>query len=239
MKILVIPDVHLKPWMFDRASELMKTGAADRALCLMDLPDDWHQQYNIDLYVQTFARAVEFQKEFPDTLWCWGNHDVCYPWDERETGWSFLAPYAVNKGIEDLKAAIPKAEQLAFIHRIDRVLFTHGGLTDRFVRRYFLTGQYDDTELVVNAINAMGHQELWDDSSPLWHRPQYSGEKMYKEGELLQVVGHTPVERIRREGSVISCDVFSTFRSRKPIGTEEFPLIDTETGAFRGLKSRG
>ena len=92
MKILVIPDVHLKPWMFDRASELMKTGAADRALCLMDLPDDWHQQYNIDLYVQTFARAVEFQKEFPDTLWCWGNHDVCYPWDERETGWSFLAP---------------------------------------------------------------------------------------------------------------------------------------------------
>ena len=106
------------------------------------------------------------------------------------------------------------------------------------MRRYFLTGQYDDTELVVNAINAMGHQELWDDSSPLWHRPQYSGEKMYKEGELLQVVGHTPVERIRREGSVISCDVFSTFRSRKPIGTEEFPLIDTETGAFRGLKSR-
>ncbi len=239
MKILVIPDVHLKPWMFTRAAELMRAGIADRALCLMDLPDDWHQQLFVEAYVETFRSAAAFQKEFADTLWCWGNHDVCYLWDERESGYSFMAPYTVKKGLEDLRNALPDPGQLAFIHRVDRSLFTHGGLTEGFVRRYFTDEEYEDTDLVVKGINAMGHQELWDDASPLWFRPQYRKEKMYKEGELLQVVGHTPVERIRREGSVISCDVFSTFRSRKPIGTEEFPLIDTETGAFRGLKSRG
>ena len=53
MKVLVIPDVHLKPWMFQRASELMKEIKADRAVCLMDIADDWRQQFNLDLYIQT------------------------------------------------------------------------------------------------------------------------------------------------------------------------------------------
>ena len=44
MKTLVIPDVHLKPWMFERASELMKDNQISQAVCLMDIPDDWEQQ---------------------------------------------------------------------------------------------------------------------------------------------------------------------------------------------------
>ena len=54
MKALVIPDVHLKPWMFERAAGIMKTGIADKAVCLMDIPDEWNQQLNLDLYMQTF-----------------------------------------------------------------------------------------------------------------------------------------------------------------------------------------
>ena len=46
MKVLVIPDVHLKPWMFERASEIMEKGTVERAVCLMDIPDDWNQEYN-------------------------------------------------------------------------------------------------------------------------------------------------------------------------------------------------
>ena len=54
MKVQVIPDVHLKPWMFERAAGMMKTGTADKAVCLMDIPDEWNQQLNLDLYMQTF-----------------------------------------------------------------------------------------------------------------------------------------------------------------------------------------
>ena len=50
MKVLVILDVHLKPWMFERAEEIMKKKMAERAVCLMDIPDDWNQEYNLELY---------------------------------------------------------------------------------------------------------------------------------------------------------------------------------------------
>ena len=74
MRVLVIPDVHLKPWMFRRASELMKETESDRAVCLMDIADDWQQQFNLDLYIQTYDAAIDFAKEYPVTLWCYGNH---------------------------------------------------------------------------------------------------------------------------------------------------------------------
>ena len=41
MKVLVIPDVHLKPYLFTQASSILESGAADQAVCLMDIPDDW------------------------------------------------------------------------------------------------------------------------------------------------------------------------------------------------------
>ena len=47
MKVLVIPDVHLKPKMFYRAAAIMHQGIADRAVCLMDIADDWGQEYNV------------------------------------------------------------------------------------------------------------------------------------------------------------------------------------------------
>jgi hypothetical protein len=59
---------------------------------------------------------------------------------------------------------------------------------------------------------------------------------MYKETELLQVVGHTPVMQIDRQGNVMSCDLFSTYRTGDPIGTQEFLLIDTETWDYKGVK---
>ena len=40
MKLLVIPDIHLKPYIIIRAKELLKEGVADNSVCLMDIPDD-------------------------------------------------------------------------------------------------------------------------------------------------------------------------------------------------------
>ena len=208
MKVLVIPDVHLKPWMFERASELMKEGKADRAVCLMDIPDDWRQEFNLDLYINTFDAAIAFAKEHPDTLWCYGNHDICYPWNQRETGYSKIAPWT----------------------------FCHGGLADEYVLEYLPAKIYHDVDAVIEAINGFGVGELWNDLSPIWYRPQYYKGKMYKPRKLLQVVGHTPVESITKKGNLISCDVFSTYRDGKPIGTQEFLLLDTVSWELGGVK---
>ena len=253
MKVLVIPDIHLKPWMFERAAELLKEGNADRAVCLMDIPDDWRQEFNLDLYIQTFDAAIQFAKDFPETLWCYGNHDICYPWNQRETGYSKIAPWTVCEKLRKLQEALLEEKQLAFLHRIDHVLFCHGGLTDDFVRQYVPAKYYNDIDAVIEMINSFGTGELWQGArrpvdvgfaptgaerraSPLWYRPQYYGGKMYKPRKLLQVVGHTPVEAITKKGNLISCDVFSTYRDGRPIGTQEFPVLDTGSWDYRGIR---
>ena len=118
MKVLVIPDAHLKPWMFQRASELMKEIKPDRAVCLMDIADDWRQQFNLDLYVQTYDATIAFAKEYPETLWCYGNHDICYLWNQRETGYSKIAPWTVCEKLRVLRESLPDERQLAYLHRI-------------------------------------------------------------------------------------------------------------------------
>ena len=236
MKILVIPDVHLKPWMFDRASEILNSGAAKKAVCLMDIPDDWGQEYNLGLYEETFDAAIRFQKEFPETLWCYGNHDLSYEWLQYESGFSSVAIPVVQKKLSELRRELPDRSQMAYIHRIYDVLFLHGGLTHAFVKYYANDVDYDDTDAVMEKINLLGRNEMWDDASPLWFRPQFYNEKMYKEEDLLQVVGHTPVMQIDRLGNMLSCDLFSTYSTGDPIGTQEYLLIDTVTWEYEGIK---
>ena len=236
MKVLVIPDVHLKPDMFERAAVLMKSQAVDRAVCLMDIPDDWKQQYNLDLYIRTYDAAINFAKQFPETLWCYGNHDLCYIWNQRETGYSMIAPRTVNEKLRILRETLPDEKQLAYVHKIDNVIFCHGGVSEAFVRDYVPEEEFDNVCRVIDIINTFGMGEMWQDESPIWFRPQYESGRLYKEEQLLQVVGHTPVREIRREGNLVSCDVFSTDSQRNPIGTRRYLLIDTETWACSGIK---
>ena len=111
MKILVIPDVHLKPQMFKQATALMHQGIADRAVCLMDIPDDWDKQYNVGLYEETYDEAIRFAKAFPETAWCYGNHDLSYLWHCLESGYSSMASMTVQRKLLDLREAVPEAIQ--------------------------------------------------------------------------------------------------------------------------------
>ena len=65
MKVLVIPDIHLKTWIFDRAETILKAGKADRVVCLMDMPDDWDMEFQIERYKETFDRAITFAADHP------------------------------------------------------------------------------------------------------------------------------------------------------------------------------
>lgn len=236
MNILVIPDIHLKPWMFERATVLMNYGMAEKAVCLMDIPDEWGHADDLDLYIDTFDKAIGFAKRFPETLWCYGNHDLSYIWMQPESGFSFSMMPTVSSKLAELRNALQDDDQLAYIHRIDDVLFVHGGLTHAFVKYYAPDIDYDDTDAVIDRVNSLGFREIWDDASPIWFRPQSYNEKMYREKDLLQVVGHTPVMKIDRNGNVLSCDLFSSYRNGDPIGTQEFLLIDTETWEYQGIK---
>ncbi len=220
-----MPDVHLKPWMFDKAKEIIEKNDFDRVVLLGDLVDDWDQENNLELYKKTLDRTIEFIKDYPDTLYCFGNHDVSYLWQALESGYSAYARDIVVEGINNLIYTLP-AENSGFIHRIDNTLFSHAGLTEHFVIRQFGYGEKLDIDFMIEKINRMGKDELWRDDSPIWARPQFNDMRMYPY-DMLQVVGHTPVKQVLSEGKVLTLDNFSTYGDGSPIGDERFVCVDT------------
>ena len=223
-KVFVIPDIHLKPWMFEKASVIVDKSTYDAVVMLGDLVDDWYQEKNINLYNKTFDAAIAFTSKHSNTLWCYGNHDVSYLWEAMESGYSYYARETVVNRISDLKNSIPP-ENSGFIHKIDNVVFSHAGLTENFVIKHFGSTQ-TDLDSIICRINRMGEAKLWQDDSPIWVRPQYGEMRMYPQ-TVLQVVGHTPVRTVLEEENLLTLDNFSTYSDGRPIGDERFIWIDT------------
>ncbi len=239
MRILVIPDIHLKTWIFDRAEAIMKSGKADRAVCLMDMPDDWGMEFQLDRYNAIFDRAISFASDHPDTLWCYGNHDVSYPWGKLETGYSPYAESTVISKLDELEHSLNDPSQIAIMHRADNVLFSHGGLTTEYIKWFDIKMLDADIDTVVKAVNEAPVDYLWNDESPLWLRSQNKIRETFKSELYKQVVGHTPVKNIFERDGIISTDVFSTYSDGTQIGESAMIVIDSETGVFEKIKVKG
>ena len=232
MKVLVIPDVHLKTWIFDKAENVLKSGKADLAVCLMDMPDDWDMEFQIDRYRAIYDRAIAFAKDYPDTLWCYGNHDLSYPWGRLESGYSPYAERTVMEKLGELEKSLKNSSQINIMHRIGRVLFSHAGLSAEFVKslnKKLLDGNIDE---VLHSVNTASQDKLWNDESPLWLRALDVWRKAFRGEKYKQVVGHTPVEKIMEQGGMIFTDVFSTDREGTQIGKSAMVVIDSETGEY-------
>ncbi len=63
-KVLVIPDVHLKTWIFDKAVKIIEENEFDNIVLLGDLVDDWDQELNIKLYKETLDKVYDFVTMF-------------------------------------------------------------------------------------------------------------------------------------------------------------------------------
>ena len=226
----MIPDVHLKPWMFDTASNLIEDGNYDKIIMLGDLVDDWNQEKNLDLYIETFDKIYEFLGKYPDTIYCFGNHDVSYLFQAFESGYSSYARDIVVEGVNRIIYSLPE-DNSAYIHRIDNVLFSHAGLTERFIKSCFGGSGHMEIDELIDQINRLNKDKIWRDDSPIWARPQYGTMRLYPL-DMMQVVGHTPVEKPLQEGRLLTLDNFSTYHTGEPIGDGKFVWIDTETEEY-------
>ncbi len=231
MRVLVIPDIHLKPWIIDAAEEIYRQHSPDAAVFLGDIPDDWGKQYDIPLYERTYDRVIEYCEDHPDNTWfCYGNHDISYFWRMTESGFSGMAAETVRDKLKELESVLPEGH-MGFMHALGGCLFSHAGLVRGFARENL--GIEETLEEIAAAVNRLHGGSLWEGDSPIWARPQgkQTGqwrEKLWPVG-VLQVVGHTPTVKILQEGDMISVDVFSTYRDGAPIGTEELVIVDTES----------
>ena len=253
MKVLAIPDIHLKPWILDKADRILLKHACEKIVFLGDFVDDWGQENNIGLYNATFDSLIKFLKEH-DCLICWGNHDMSYIWNKRETGFSYMALQTVRERISEVEKLMNGSyfsdkmayEKAAYIHRIDNIIFSHGGLMQSFVEEWkseiaeMSNKPENDISIddILKTVNRMGAMALWEDNSPLWARPNWAYmDDIYipmneKEQPMFQIIGHTPVKCPMSYNGYVICDTFSTDNKRQPIGSREFIIADTETMMF-------
>ena len=88
-------------------------------------------------------------------------------------------------------------------------------------------------------MNDVPHDHLWNDVSPLWHRPQYGTREIFGADTYKQVVGYTAVEKIFEKDGIMSTDVFSTYRDGTQIGESAMIVIDSETGKYEKVEAMG
>ena len=157
----------------------------------------------------------------------------------EETGDSPYAERMVISKFEELENSLKSPTQIDIMHRIDNVLFSHGGLTADFLRWLNKDLLDADIEEVIATVNDAPHDYLWNDKSPLWFRPQYETREMFRADTYKQVVGHTPVEKIFEKDGIISTDVFSTYRDGRQIGESAMMVIDSETGKYEKIEVMG
>lgn len=235
MRVLVIPDVHLKPHMFDLVDEI-DTKSYDKIVCLGDLVDDWDKQLDAALYERTLDRVLKFDLDHPDMLWCLGNHDLSYiGFGLSNSGHCKYRQPLVARKLATLREQA--GDRVAIIHRIDDCLFSHAGLAARYVD--FHCDIPDFLDEVLNDINDMldaeeDIEELWESDSPVWLRPEpwYDHDCLYGGTTYFQVTGHTPVKEPQTFShcdGLFVCDVFSTRQDGTPIGNQQFVIVDTET----------
>lgn len=228
MKVLVIPDIHLKPDIIDMARHILESGQADFACFLGDLLDDWGEEYNIGLYGRTLKRCLEFEKDFPNTLWCMGNHDFGYyypKWGRRHTGHSEFCEDEVSVYLREFKR---KGINQKVVHQVDNALFSHAAITKAWLNRNMEKGQS-----VIGTCNNATAEQLWEQDSPIWSRTLDGSTELYGEKQFLQVVGHTPVKKIEQKQNVLYTDVFSTYSDGVPYGERRFTVVDTEDKTWR------
>ena len=230
MKILVIPDVHLKPWIFDKADEILQSNKdIDTFVSLGDIADDWDKRNNLNLYEETYDRLIDMVKKYPKSIFCYGNHDISYIWQRHETGYSTAARNIVVNKISELERILGE-DRIGFAKKIDNCIFSHAGLCQTFIDWYVPEKYKQSEDMTLRYINeGMYSSELWIDISPIWLRPQEQCINMYEAEKYLQIVGHTPISEIIYDASenVLSVDTFSTYRDGTPIGTQSFAVVDT------------
>lgn len=234
-KILVIPDIHLKNFILDRADKIIDEQNPDLIMFLGDYVDDFNSTQKT--YEDFSLRFSKFLTKHKDKVkLCWGNHEISYIIKKFVTG-NKIYVYDTVMGICN---SLEWNFDIRYIQKVDHLIFSHAGITDQEWRTQFLDAPLQKSIDDYNSRRYSSHTHLWGDSSPLWARPQISSVKMasiYDEDciRCIQVIGHTPTKEIlvNEKNSYISTDVFSTYPDGRSFGEEKFIIIDSMTGEFK------
>lgn len=192
-KVLAIGDIHTKIWIIEKVAQVVND--YDTVVFCGDYADDFSASPQDTLDTWNALRDLEMNNPTKVEL-VLGNHDYIYVHETSslQSGYSpkthDLIDAPENKMLKDWLASLPVTV------KIDGVTYSHAGITNEW------SGAEDSAS-------------LWNDTSPLWARP--NSRITYK--HIPQVFGHTPSTTCYEVKKGVWCiDTFSTMPDGTPIG---------------------
>lgn len=231
MKILVCGDLHCKPNLLRRALGCTKW---DYFVFLGDACDNFGatQENNIEI-IQTLIRTK--QRYGDRFIWLIGNHDWGYYDDSiGMSGHIHPGSAQIYHLLNDHK------DMWDIMWRKGQYLFSHAGVSSNFA---IATSETTPSEMknnpgLNNPLNQVGVACGGYSHMPslLWARPEEII-PLPDDMEIIQVVGHTPVEKIQVINGLVVCDTMSQYRNGDFLGDQALLVIEGNMNKGAKLKA--
>jgi len=196
------------------------------------LPDD---------LIANLMDIILFKSSHPETILLFGNHDYC-TYYLRKDRYSRFDSYKAD----DYRNVFTENVDMfnGFAYNIgNRYMITHAGVTknwrDKRLPEELDTDNLEATKTAINSLFgeytpfSFEDNSDWSDScgdalqqSPLWIRPlSLLQVNLWKDKDVVQVVGHTQLRHIHKQDNVVLVDVLGTV-------TQSFIVEDNEDGTY-------
>ncbi len=206
-KILAVGDIHTKGWIVDEVEKIAHK--YDTVVFCGDYADDWGKD-GLES-IETWHKLYMLQQNHPNVKPVLGNHDFIYvnKTPTLQSGYNPVTQLAINspanKYLKDWLLSLP------IVLEEDGITFSHAGIAE---------GWNQTLEM----------EDLWQDHSPLWARPQWARYEKIK-----QVFGHSPTTTCTEVHPGIWCiDTFSTYPDGHPIGDQT--VLEIKNGKYKKIK---
>lgn len=234
MKMLVLGDLHCKPWILDAFCQ--DAEQYDKIIFLGDACDNFGCTQSDNF--STLIAIADYKEKLGDKfVWLLGNHDWGY-YDNSVK----MSGHIEHDSVLIHDFLKQRKDSWDIVYKGGGYLFSHAGVTNEFIKHPVWRSGMG----VAKMINRLKAHPGWSNPlnnvglscggyslvpSPLWMRPE---DLARRDLQLLamrgckQVVGHTPVHDIQFHQGMLCIDTFSQYRDGTPYGDQTALLIDGE-----------
>lgn len=223
MKVLFVPDIHCKMYMFDDVEKLDKLYDFDKVIFLGDYVDDWNcnGQDSIECLNKLISLLDSNPKKY---IACIGNHDAAYLWKFGCSGNS-------EEYFEQIHNLLEANKEKFYIYYsiqlgTEQYVCSHAGFSQEWLDYHNITDlsnlgkewtQHPEQFWTIGKLS--GGYEL---SGPLWLRP----DEIRSLPSFKQIVGHTPVKTIQPYYDYVIVDTHSTYPDGSRYGDQNYLMWD-------------
>jgi len=238
MKTLLVGDTHLMSRLIlPRVNKVVSELQINRIIMMGDYTDQWGGIMRDEWYKDDLRLLYKWKQEMTsqgiEVIMLAGNHDVPYLID-KQVYYSVSNPITfdwVKEMLFDL--------ELQIAYQLDDHLVSHAGYTEDYRLEEWhlksLTPEYKNELIWLDNHVGLSRNGMYITGSPIWADLNHDLNKFFNHKHQKQIVGHTPVEAINMNRTIIGIDTFSLTRDYRPLGNGDLLLY--ENGSLTIIKN--